>query len=147
MNIMRAFEAKSDVNKVWNSVIEHSSNRLEMGAFLIMSPAVSEADKVGMNLQLHAAVSLTEEYQKDGGWCGACLEMGLVQLVGRLDTINQIAARYPDEVRRYKAVRSQSQKSSVPAKTKFVQTWNGHFRKPLLDIFIKKYSRINTHGF
>ena len=147
MSIMQAFEAKSDVNQIWDSVIERSKDRLEMGAFLIISPTVSESDKVGLNLQLHGAVGLIDGYQKDGGWCGACLEAGVMQLVARLDTINQIATRYPQEVRRYKAVRARAQKSAVSAKTKFIQTWQGHFRKPLLDVFKQKYCHENTHGF
>ena len=142
MRIMNALDGNDGRRShVWEQVVRRAKWRSEMGAYLILSQQVKHADKIGLNLHLHAITQLVDGYQKEQGWCGACLDMGLMQLVSRMDGINQIASRYPNVVHQYKGVQQKAQKEGAEPRTKFVQTWKGHFRKSLLDDFMNQFCR------
>ena len=159
MNIMKAFDTTEEKqDDIFDQILSISHMRTELGAYLIMSSRVARADKISLNLHLHAIVKTREEYRKDQGWSHGCMSMGLIALVARLDTINNIAAKYPSVVRQYHKIQEQAErpiadckvrtpsgkKKACPPKTKFLQTWKGHFRKPLLDEFLMNYCHSDT---
>jgi len=146
MSVMAAFKNEnSDRTPVWDRVVVQAKWRSEMGAYLVLSPQVKLADKVALNLHLHAIVGLVRGYKEAQGWCGACLDMGLMQLVSRLDGINQIATRYPTVVQQYNDVKRKAHPNEQvkEPRTKFIRTWEGHFEQPLLNEFVRICQREN----
>ena len=140
---MAAVNSNTSHNDIWEKTIMRAKWRSEMGAYLAMSPQVEKWDRVGISLHLHAITKLSDGYKEDHGWCNACLDMGLIQLITRLDGINKIAARYPTVVHRYKEIKQKAHKNGVTSepKTKFIQTWKSHFRQPLLNEFTRQFNR------
>ena len=141
------FTDENQRTKVWEQVVVQSKRRSEMGAYLIISPDINRQDKIALNLHLKAMADLTKEYYRDGGWYGACMDMGLMQMMIRMDSVNRIASRYPVEVRQYNTIREKAGGSLSDPKTKFVRTWEGHFKKPLLNEYIRQFPQKSLCGF
>lgn len=145
MKNIPVFTDENQRTKVWEQVIARSKGRAEMGAYLITSPNVGRLDKIALNLHLKAIFDLIKGYYQDDGWCGACLDMGLMQMTVRMDAINRCASRYPEQVHQYRTIRDRAEKRhpGPDPKTKFIRTWEGHFKKNLLNEYLGLCSKGN----